>query len=237
MGNLPQLKLFLGTTESKGSVFYAGDGQRVSQFDSALGQHTITLFITEEEVGKVMIHNPNARSKAPAVIELPTYKMVVTDTLTEERRTYEVTRDFVMPEAGNRKKQSLWSLLTFTFMRERYVYPVLTYEPLLQEIETYCISRHRSLKEDRVSYSFRNGNKVISLFAGNFDQWEKPKNLESLFLVVDGNKGNRFVGDILYREKFLKLTPAVELRIIRRKKTPKTIEFNKNGNIQKIIYL
>jgi len=237
MGLLPQLKLFLGTTESKGSLFYAGDGQRVSQFDSAMDKHTITLYITEEEVGRVMVSNPQAGVKVPNMIELPTYKMLVTDTMTGERRTYEVTRDFVMPEAGNRRKQSLWSLLKFTLIRQRYVYPILTYEPLLQEIATYRLSRHRSLGEDRVSYSFRNGNKVISLFAGNFEQWEKPKNLESLFLVVDGNKGRRFVGDILYREKFLKLTPVVELRIIRRKKTPKLMEFDKKGNIQRIIYL
>lgn len=235
MGLLPQLKLFLGTTESKGSVFYAGDGQRVSQFDSALNKHTITLYITEEEVGKVMISNPHAGGKAPAMIELPTYKMLVTDTMTEERKIYQVTRDLVMPEAGNRKKQSLWSLLTFRLTSQRYVYPVLTYEPLLQEIETYHLVRHRSLKEDRVNYSFRNGNKVIGLFAGRLDLGEKPKDMESLFFVVDGN--NRFVGDISCREKFLKLTPVVELRIIRRKKVPKAMEFNKKGSIQRIIYL
>ena len=57
------------------------------------------------------------------------------------------------------------------------------------------------------------------------------------FWIIDHVEGQSFIGDILYREKFLKLTPQIESFINKRKKTPKNIESNNKGEIQRIIYI
>ena len=46
-----------------------------------------------------------------------------------------------------------------------------------------------------------------------------------------------FIGDILYREKFLKLAPKVKLHIIKRKTVSKAVETNKQGQTEKLIYI
>ncbi|WP_296151232.1 hypothetical protein [uncultured Flavobacterium sp.] len=236
---IPQLNLSLGLTGNKTASSLAEEGQVIVRTDSALIKHTITIHITDEESGKVRIINPHLNNKHSETIELPTYKMLVTDSLTDEKHTYEVTRDFIIQENRQKnEKKSFWSFLNFDFIKPKnYSYNVLSYEPEFQEIESYIISKHRKLNHDLLSYYFSKNDKTISLFAGNYDDFVKPENQESLFIVVDGEKGQRFIGDILYREKFLKLTPLVELKIIKRKKSPKSVEFDKKGNISKIVYI
>ena len=56
-------------------------------------------------------------------------------------------------------------------------------------------------------------------------------------MIGDKDGGKSFIGDILYREKFLKLTPKVELHIIKRKKVPKNFEYDDKGNIKKVMYI
>ncbi|WP_435524211.1 hypothetical protein [Chryseobacterium indoltheticum] len=56
-------------------------------------------------------------------------------------------------------------------------------------------------------------------------------------MIVDYNDGKSFIGDILYREKFLKLTPKVELQIIKRPKVAKNFEYDDKGNIKRVVYL
>lgn len=236
---IPQLNLSLGLTGNKTSSSFAEEGQVIVRTDSALIKHTITIHITDEESGKVRIKNPDLNNEHSETIELPTYKMLVTDTLTDEKHTYEVIRDFIISKKENRKeKKSFWSFLNFDFIKPKnYRYDILSYEPEYQEIETYIISKYRKLNHDILSYSFSKNDKILSLFAGDYDDFVKPENQESLFIVVDGQKGQRFIGDILYREKFLKLTPVVELKIIKRKNSPKSVEFDKKGNINRIVYI
>jgi len=240
MAPLPQLDLTLSSSKNKISSSENDGSQIIVRTDSALLTHTITIYITDEESGKAVINLPNCTGKNVNSLQIPTYKMMVTDSLTEEKKVYEITRDFVIPAIVEKKEKqsSFWSFLSFDFLKPKTsLYDVMTFEPEVQEEVTYKLLKHRSLNHDLLHYSFKNEEKTISLFAGDFDSFEKPENLDTLFLVIDGQKGQRFIGDILYREKFLKLTPKVELKIIRRKKIPKSIEFNKNGIINKIIYI
>ena len=75
------------------------------------------------------------------------------------------------------------------------------------------------------------------LYAGDINGFIKPENIYQYFMVVDKDGGMSFIGDILYREKFLKLTPKVELHLIKRKKVPKNFEYDDKGNIKTIVYL
>lgn len=238
MAPIPQLNLSLSTTDSKVSPFYAGEGTQISHTDTALKQHTITIYITDEESGIVRLNINKSNEKQPQSIEIPTYKMLVIDSLTSEKHTYEVTRDTMTLVEKKNTRSTFWQFLNFDFIKpQKYTYNTLTFEPLHQEIENYSLSKYRKLDHDTLNYFFKKNDNNISLFAGDYNTIDISQNLKNMFLVVDGQKGQRFIGDILYREKFLKLSPKVELQLIKRKYTPKTIEFDKKGAINKIVYL
>lgn len=74
-------------------------------------------------------------------------------------------------------------------------------------------------------------------YSGDINKFERQENISQYFIVVDDNNGKSFIEDILYREKFLKLTPKVVLHTVRRKKVPKNFEYDDKGNIKKLIYL
>lgn len=61
--------------------------------------------------------------------------------------------------------------------------------------------------------------------------------LTTFFCVIDNSNGQRFIGDIRYHEKFIKTTPKVEIQLMKRDKTVKEFEFDKNGKVNKVIYL
>ena len=57
MSPLPELNLNLGMTNNSGSPFYGGNGEEgvVVRTDSGLKKHTITLIISDQEVGSVSL--------------------------------------------------------------------------------------------------------------------------------------------------------------------------------------
>ncbi|MFH6935284.1 hypothetical protein [Flavobacterium sp. FlaQc-30] len=236
--SIPELNLSLGLTDNKGSVFYAGDGEGevVVRTDSALKQHIISIVISEKQIGTIHLKTNLGESKVPAEIEIPTYQMIVTDDKTEEKEMYQVTRDTYFFKEQKTKK-GLWSFLGLKFLETKnFLFENIAFEPLKEAVETYDISKFRKLSHDELTYTFQNEEQHIQIFAGDVNHLKMQKGT-SYFVIVDENKGQRFIGDILYREKFLKLTPKVKLYIIKRKTVSKAVETNKQGQTEKLIYI
>ena len=236
---LPQLGLSLSITDNEGSPLYAGVGQRehMGEFDSAFTKHTITIVITDEEVGSVTI---NLKKKETiSEVQLATYKMSITDDKTNETNYYEVTRDTLLLKELKTKKIRGFSFLGIEWFKKlTTTLPSISYEPLKTAIEYFEVSRYRTLKENFLSYTLKKESKTATLIAG-----EMPENLfdtaktDHFFCVIDNSNGQRFIGDIRYREKFLKMTPKVEIQLMKRDKTVKEFELDKNGKVNKVIYL
>lgn len=236
--SIPELNLSLGLTDNKGSVFYAGDGEGevVVRTDSALKQHTISIVISEKQIGTINLKTNLGESKVPVEIEIPTYQMIVTDDKTEEKEIYQVTRDTYFFKEQKTKK-GLWSFLGLKFLETKnFLFENIVFEPLKEAFETYDISKYRKLSHDELTYTFQNEEQQIQVFAGDVNHLKMQKGT-SYFVIVDENKGQRFIGDILYREKFLKLAPKVKLHIIKRKTVSKAVETNKQGQTEKLIYI
>lgn len=235
---IPELNLSLGLTDNDGSVFYAGSGEGdiIVRTDSALKQHTISITISEQQVGSVNLQTHFKGVDIPAEIEVPTYQMILTDDKTNETIIYKVTRDTYFFKEQTTKK-GLWSFLGLNFFApKKFLFENIPYEPLIEEIETFDISKHRKLHYDDLIYTFQKGDKEIEIFAGDINELKVEKGT-SYFIIVDENKGQSFIGDILYREKFLKLTPKVKLHIVRRKKVSKAMETNIKGQTDRLIYI
>lgn len=237
--SLPQLGLSMSITDNSGSPLYAGVGEReqITIFDSALKTYTITIVITEEEAGKVNIDF--TKNNKTSEVELVTYKMSMTDDLTNETTFYEVTRDTLLLKELKTKSVSRFSFLGIEwFKREVLKLTSISYEPLKTLVEYFEVSRYRTLRENYLAYTLKKGEAVAHLVAG-----EIPQNIfnaaatENFFCVIDNSNGQRFIGDIKYREKFLKMTPKVEIQVIKRNKSVKEIEFDKKGKVNKIVYL
>ena len=234
----PELNLSLGLTDNDGSVFYAGSGEGkvIVRTDSALKKHTITITISEEQVGTVNFKTNLKGSEIPAEIEIPTYQMIVTDDKTNEKEIYKVTRDTFFYREQTVKK-GLWSFLGLKFLAPKnFLFENIPFEPLKEEIEVFDISKYRKLNQGELTYTFKKEAQTIQIFAGDINTL-KVENGTSYFVIVDENKGLRFIGDILFREKFLKLTPIVKLQVIKRKQVSKTMETNKQGHTDKLIYI
>lgn len=86
MSPIPELNLSLGMP-NKNSFFNDNKEEVVMRTDSGLRQHTISMLISDQEVGKVQL-KINKRE-----VEIPTYKLTVTDDKTNETEAYQVTRD------------------------------------------------------------------------------------------------------------------------------------------------
>lgn len=235
---IPQLNLSLGLTDNDGSVFYAGSGEGkvIVRTDSALQQHTISIIISEQQVGTVNLKTHFEGAEVPAEIEIPTYQMIVTDDKTNEKEEYKVTRDTYFFKQQTKKK-GLWSFLGLKFLAPKnFLFENIPFEPLKEEVETFDISKHRKLSHEELTYSFQKEDQNIQIFAGDINTLKVEKGT-SYFVIVDEKKGHRFIGDILYREKFLKLTPKVQLHIIKRKQVSKAMETNKQGQADRLIYI
>jgi hypothetical protein len=235
---IPQLNLSLGLTDNDGSVFYAGSGEGkvIVRTDSALIKHTISIIISEQEVGTVLLRTHLNGDAIPSEIEIPTYQMVLTDDKTNEKEIFKVTRDTFFYKEQVTKK-SIWNFLGLKFLAPKnFLFENIPFEPLKEEIETFDISKYRKLNAEELTYTFENNNQKIQLFAGDINTLQMQKGT-SYFIIVDGNNGKKLIGDLLYREKFLKLTPKVKLHIIKRKKVSKAIETNLKGKTDKLIYL
>lgn len=236
--SIPELNLSLGLTENNGSVFYAGSGEGkvIVRTDSALKKHTIDIVISEKQTGTINLNTNLGLAEIPAQIEIPTYQMVVTDDKTNEKEVYQVTRDTYFFKEKKTKK-GLWSFLGLKFLEtKKFLFENITFEPLKETIDTFDISKYRKLTHDELTYNFQKENQNIQIYAGDVNNLKQEKGI-SYFVIVDEKNGQRFIGDILYREKFLKLTPKVKLHIIKRKVVSKALETNKEGKTERLIYI
>ncbi|MCI3939164.1 hypothetical protein MQX03_18480 [Chryseobacterium aahli] len=228
MSPLPELNLNLGMSKSSSSTDKREE--IVVRTDSGFRKHTISMIISDEEVGKVHLKINNKE------VEIPTYKLTVTDDKTNETEAYQVTRD-TLNFVKTTTKKSIFSFLGIKrFDKTSFLYENIAYEPLRENIEKFDISRHRSLNQEKLIYQLSGNGQSIMLYSGNINEFEKPDEITQYFIIVDNNDGQSFIGDILYREKFLKLTPKVELQIIRRSKVAKNFEYDDKGNIKRTIY-
>lgn len=233
MSPLPELNLNLGITNNPGSPFYGGNGEEgiVVRTDSGLTKHTITLIISDQETGNI------ALKVGEKEIEVPTYKLTVTDDKTGETEAYQVTRD-TLSFVKSKTKKSFLSFFGFKrFDKTSFLYDTIAFEPQLEDIERFDISRYRKFSMDTLTYEMEGNGQKIMLYAGDINRFVKPESIEKYFIVVDKDNGISFIGDILFREKFLKLTPKVELHIIKRKKVPKNFEYDDKGNIKRVMYI
>ncbi len=235
---IPELNLSLGLTDNDGSVFYSGSGEGkvIVRTDSALKQHIIDIVISEKQVGTVNLKTNMEMTGIPNEIEIPTYQLIVTDDKTNEKELYQVTRDTYFFKEQKVKK-NLWSFLGLKFLETKnFLFENIPFEPLRDAIEIYDISKYRKLNHDELMYYFQNEDQKIQIYAGDINKIKIQKGV-SYFIIVDEKKGQRFIGDILYREKFLKLIPKVKLHIVKRKEVSKTMETNKKGQAEKLIYI
>jgi len=234
----PELNLSLGLTDNDGSVFYAGSGEGkvIVRTDSALKKHTISIVISEQQIGSVNLKTHFEGVEIPAEIEVPTYQMIVTDDKTNEKEVYKVTRDTFFYKEQTAKK-GLWSFLGLKFLAPKnFLFENIPFEPLKEDMEIFDISKYRKLNQEELTYTFQKEEQNIQIFAGDINTLKVEKGT-SYFIIVDEKKGQRFIGDILYREKFLKLTPNVKLHIIKRKQVSKGMETNKQGRTDRLIYI
>jgi hypothetical protein len=234
----PELNLSLGLTDNDGSVFYAGSGEGkvIVRTDSALNKHTISIVISEQQIGSVNLKTHIKGVEIPAEIEVPTYQMIVTDDKTNEKEVYKVTRDTFFYKEQTAKK-GLWRFLGLKFLAPKnFLFENIPFEPLKEDMEIFDISKYRKLNQEELTYTFQKEEQNIQIFAGDINTLKVEKGT-SYFIIVDEKKGQRFIGDILYREKFLKLTPNVKLHIIKRKQVSKGMETNKQGRTDRLIYI
>lgn len=232
MSPLPQLNLNLGIAYNTNSSLDDKNGEPITiRTNSELKKHTITLIISDQEAGKISL------TMAEKEIEIPTYKLTVSDNKTNETEAYQVTRD-TLTFVKSKTRKSFLSFFGFKrFDKTSFLYENIAFEPQLEDIETFDISKYRKLTPDMLTYELKGNGQNIMLYAGDVNTFIKPKHIEKYFIVVDGNNGKSFLGDILHREKFLKLTPKVELHLIKRKNIAKSFEYDDKGNIRKLIYL
>lgn len=131
----------------------------------------------------------------------------------------------------------MWSFLGLKFLAPKnFLFENIPFEPLKEDMEMFDISKYRKLNQEELTYTFQKEEQNIQIFAGDINTLKVEKGT-SYFIIVDEKKGQRFIGDILYREKFLKLTPNVKLHIIKRKQVSKGMETNKQGRTDRLIYI
>ena len=131
MSPLPELNLNLGMTNNSGSPFYGGNGEEgvVVRTDSGLKKHNITLIISDQEAGSVFLKIGEKE------IEVPTYKLTLTDDKTEETEAYQVTRD-TLGFVKSKTKKSFLSFLGFKrFDKTSFLYDTIAFEPQIEDIE------------------------------------------------------------------------------------------------------
>lgn len=231
--SFPSLNLRLGDFNHSAKEDTESVSQQVIvRTDSELRKHKISILISEQEVGEAEILIDGKSLK------VLTYQMKVSDDKTEETTLYQVIRD--QPKLLKKKTKKSWlSFLGITwFDKEILLYENLVFEPQKEELEHFQLSKYRQLKEDFLVYQLENSEQKVFIIAGNPTDFMQEHQAEHLlyFRVIDNVEGQSFLGDIRYREQTLKLTPKVELTLVKRKKVPQSMEYEK-GQIEKIIYL
>ncbi len=239
---LPELGLSLSITDNEGSPMYAGKGQREHMGETKMYNEsfTITITISDEQIGSTTIDIKNDVG-INFQIDLPTYRMKLTDDKTNEVSLYAVTRDTLLfKELSQKEAISGFSIFGLKFFKKKqYVLPAIAFEPKVESIESFEVSRYRTLKEDYLSYPLKKENGETGyLVSGKLPQklFEASDEPNRFFCVMDSHDGKSFIGDILYREKFIKITPKVVVNVLKRNKSIKEIEMNEKG-VSSIIYL
>lgn len=232
---IPSLNLRLGDFQSTSNKT-SGEEEKskiIVRTDSELRRHKISIVITNQEVGVVEM------KVGEQSLKVPTYQMRVSDDKTQEVAFYQVVRD-QFKFAKKKTKKSWLSFLGITWFDKTYfLYENIAFEPSHQEIVDFQLSKYRTLKENHLIYQLDSSEHRVLLCSGDWSEMESLRNdeIDYYFFVVDDAGGRKFLGDIQYREKFLKLTPKVELQLIKRKKVTKEMERDHKGNIQRIVYL
>lgn len=116
------------------------------------------------------------------------------------------------------------------------MYDNIPFEPPNRIFGKFDISRHRKLSQELLTYELSNGGQKVLIYAGNLNDFKVSKEISQYFVVADKDQG-KVLSAIFCIGKILKLTPKVELHIIKRKKIPKNFEYDDKGNIKKVIYL
>lgn len=203
----------------------------VVKTDIELQQYEIQLLISDEEIGKVQLRI------AEQWVELPTYKLTVTDTKTQEISVFEVTRD-VLRFSKEVTKRSLISFLGIKkFDKQVYLYENIAFEPHKDTISSFELSGHRKGSQEQFLYRFKKENETLLLYAGDMKNTENQNANETYYCVVDGKNGQSFISDMLYREKILKHISRVSLQMVGRKKVAKEFTFDSKGKLDKKVYL
>ena len=205
------------------------DEKIVVREDTHFQKHTIEMLISDQEIGKVQL------SIGGHTIELPTYKLTVTDTKTGEKSSFEITRD-VLRFSKEEIKRSFFSFFGINkFNKINYLYENISFEPQKDTITHFELERYRSLSQEKLVYFFKGSSHQFLLYAGGLEHFQIPNS--EYYIIVDGKNGQSFIADILYREKMLKFTPKVELKLIQRKKIAKEFSFDSKGKLNKLVYL
>ena len=160
MSPLPELNLNLGLTNNPGSPFYGGNGEEgvVVRTDSAMKKHTITLVISDQEVGSIWLKINDQE------LEVPTYKLTVTDDKTGETNAYQITRD-TLNFVTTKTKKSFLSFFGFKrFDSTSFLYDNIPFEPQIEYLEKFDISRHRKLSQELLTYELSNGGQKVLIY-------------------------------------------------------------------------
>ncbi|SDQ17000.1 hypothetical protein SAMN05421664_0858 [Chryseobacterium soldanellicola] len=228
---LPELNLNLGIVTRQHTSSPKDEGEIIVKTDSQLKTYTITIIISDQEAGKIQLKIGNQE------VEIPTYKLTVTDDKTNETEVFQVTRD-TLNFMQTKTKMSFLSFLGFKkFDKTSFLYENIPFEPQSENLEKFELSKYRSLSENSLSYTLNGNGKNIIIYAGNINDFQKQENISQYFIVVNHNDGQSFIVNMMYREKMLKLTPKIELHIVKRKNIPKNFEIDEEGKIRKLIYL
>ncbi|WP_435524210.1 hypothetical protein [Chryseobacterium indoltheticum] len=172
MSPLPELNLNLGM--SKNALSADDRDEIIVRTDSGLRKHTISMIISDQEVGKVHLKINNKE------VEVPTYKLTVTDDKTNETEAYQVTRDTLNFVKTTTKKSFLSFLGIKRFDKTSFLYENIAYELLRESIEKFDISRHRKLNQNQLIYQLSGDGQNIILYSGNINEFEKPEKTLSI---------------------------------------------------------
>jgi len=231
----------LSITNNPGAVFYAGEGysKPMSMNDTSLDHYTIRIIITNEELENVKVGLIKGSSILKE-IEVPSYKMVVTDNKTNNEVVYQVTRDTLFFDRLNsvQKRGGVSYLGISLFQKKVISLPTVLFEPKKYSIEKYEVSNLRKMTQNFVSYKMEKVGQIAYLIGGNIPvelvQSIEKEDSVNFFYVVEGKK---FRDDIKERESILGLTPEVEILLMKRDNPPTKIETTKSGELQRIVYL
>lgn len=192
-------------------------------------EHTLKIIISDQLAGEVFLNIEGHK------ISVPTYKMTLCDDKTNEISIYQVTRD-VFKYLKSEKKRNFLSFFGLNlFEKEYFLYENISFEENLDTKELFLTKKRRELTSKRAIYEFSSKENIFCICSGEISQEELQTYCQH-FYVIEQEGQNRFIGDMLYREKMLKKTPSVFLEIIKRKKIAQQVYFSNKGKTQKVIY-